>query len=236
VDTGHQYLQSVGDGVFCKLGQVCIQDVLNQPEWGYMTFDNIFYAMLNIFTVISTENWTDLMYISQDSVSSIGSALFYSFCIYMMTFIMVPMFIGKMCKNEQGKKLKKFIVLAVITTSFSHIRGDMRESAFSVKRKTRLLLAFGRKRQSSSAQGGDEHHDDWIYERATNTNNLQQIDSKLRRISFKVVNSSWFPYIGSILVIGNVICMAFFSSDIPSKQKIVLGKLQKKGHITCMSL
>ncbi|KAI8874899.1 hypothetical protein K501DRAFT_280887, partial [Backusella circina FSU 941] len=204
VDTGYQYLQSVGDGMFCKLGQVCIQDVLNQPEWGYMTFDNIFYAMLNIFTVISTENWTDMLYISQDSVSSVGSALFYSFCIYMMTFIMVPMFI------------------AVITTSFSHIRGDMRESAFSVKRKTRLLLTFGRKRQNSSAQGGDEHHDDWIYERANNTNNLQQTDSSLQRISSQVVNSFWFPYIGSVLVVGNVICMTFFSSDIPSKQKNIL--------------
>jgi hypothetical protein len=83
------------DGYTCQVGQACVQSATNQPGWTHINYDNIFYSMLNVFTVVSTENWTDLMYMSQDSVSTLAASLFYCFCLYLMTFILVPMFIGK---------------------------------------------------------------------------------------------------------------------------------------------
>ncbi|KAF1800899.1 Ion transport protein-domain-containing protein [Mucor lusitanicus] len=183
INTGTQNTHPGGDGLFCKVGQVCIQDVANQPEYGYMSYENILYTMLNILTVISTENWTDLLYITQDSVSELGAAIFYSFCIYLMTFIMVPMFI------------------AVITTSFSHVRGDMRESAFSSKRKARLLLASG-KRHHEHQQQQDEDHEEWIYE-GTGLGGHRQTRSLVQGWAHFITHHAYFPYVGSVLVVLN---------------------------------
>ncbi|KAI8644851.1 Ion transport protein-domain-containing protein [Parasitella parasitica] len=203
VNTGTQNTHPGGDGLFCKLGQVCIQDVANQPEYGYMSYKNIFYTMLNILTVISTENWTDLLYITQDSVSNLGAAIFYSFCIYLMTFIMVPMFI------------------AVITTSFSHIRGDMRESAFSSTRKARLLLASGKRHkvhQQEQQAHEDEDHEEWIYE-GTGLGGHLQTRSLIQGWAHYITHHALFPYFGSILVVLNVFAMMFYSKNMSTQDK-----------------
>lgn len=82
------------DGYTCQLGQICVQSVENLPSWHYISYNNIFFSMINTFTVISTEDWTELLYMTQDSVSSLTSSIFYCLCIYIMAFILVPMFIG----------------------------------------------------------------------------------------------------------------------------------------------
>jgi hypothetical protein len=202
IHTGRQYSRFGRDGLFCKLGQVCIQDTANQPKFGYMTFENIFYTMLNILTVISTEDWTDLLYISQDSISNHGAAFFYSFCIYLMTFIMVPMFI------------------AVITTSFSHVRGDMRESAFSSKRKAK---------PSAIQKPPVNHHDDndhgeWIYEgMGLGGANMFQTRSIFQGLAHRISNAGWFPYVGSILVVLNTITMILYTAELSNQQNAMLG-------------
>jgi hypothetical protein len=88
------FLQA-GTGYFCSVGQFCIQDDRLTPEWTYLSFNNIYYAMVNVFTVISIEDWSYMMYMSQDATSIIGAPFFYIFCVYCMTFIMVPLFVGK---------------------------------------------------------------------------------------------------------------------------------------------
>ncbi|GAN08579.1 cation channel family protein [Mucor ambiguus] len=202
VNTGTQNTHPAGDGLFCKLGQVCIQDVANQPEYGYMSYENILYTMLNILTVISTENWTDLLYITQDSVSELGAAIFYSFCIYLMTFIMVPMFI------------------AVITTSFSHVRGDMRESAFSSKRKARLLLASGKRHKTRlQEEHEDEDHEEWIYE-GIGLGGHRQTRSWIRGWAHFITHHAYFPYVGSILVVLNVFSMMFYNANMPAEDQM----------------
>ncbi|KAK4512387.1 uncharacterized protein ATC70_003085 [Mucor velutinosus] len=202
INTGTQNTHPGGDGLFCKLGQVCIQDVANQPEYGYMSYENILYTMLNILTVISTENWTDLLYITQDSVSELGAAMFYSFCIYLMTFIMVPMFI------------------AVITTSFSHVRGDMRESAFSSKRKARLLLASGKRYKTHhQKEHSDEDREEWIYEGA-GLGGHRQARSWVQGWAHFVTHHAYFPYFGSILVVLNVLCMMFYTANMSAKDQM----------------
>lgn len=181
IDIGHQF-QQTGNGLFCKQGQVCIQGTQIQPGYHHISFQNIFYAMLNIMTVISTEDWTDLMYISQDSISNVGSAFFYCGCIYLMTFIIVPMFI------------------AVITTSFSRVRGDMRQSAFSSKRK--VLLAV---KPHHLKHDGEE----WIY--------VDRVH-KLKGGAY-AINAAWFMYFGSLSVLMHVVCMTFYNANLSTKDK-----------------
>lgn len=220
VNIGHQYPLSGGGGVFCKFGQICIQDTANQPQHGYMTFKNIFYTMLNMLTVISTEDWTDLLYISQDSISDYGAAFFYSFCIYLMTFIMVPMFI------------------AVITTSFSHVHGDMRASAFSSTRKTKFPFSasiFDKKPLSSQKQSSTSHrhddssvHEEWIYEDVgLGAANMFRANSILHDFAYRLTRAKWFPYAGSILVVLDTMIMGFYNSKISDHDKGFLGKFNR---------
>lgn len=205
INTGTQYSRQGAGGLFCKVGQICIQDVKNHPEYGYMSYENIFYTMLNVLTVISTENWTDLLYITQDSVSDIGAALFYSFCIYLMTFIMVPMFI------------------AVITTSFSHVSGDMRGSAFFSQKKSRFLLSTGNRRRRHNEE--EEEQEEWICEGTGLGGILNfQIRSRFKLWVYSIVHSRWFPYIGSLLVVLNIFSMAFYDSTMTHEQIVYFGK------------
>jgi hypothetical protein len=83
-----------GSGFFCKLGQFCVQDDDLAPEWTYLNFFNIYYAMVNMFTIISIEDWSYVMYDVQDGTSTIGSPIFFCLCVYFMSFIMAPLFIG----------------------------------------------------------------------------------------------------------------------------------------------
>lgn len=197
INTGQQYSDTGGDGLYCKVGQICIQDTANQPSYGYISFENIFFAMLNMLTVISTEDWTDLLYISQDSVSEIGAAIFFSSCIYLMSFIIVPLFI------------------AVITTSFSHARGDMRESAFSVKRKAKLLLVASasdkkRHRPNINDSGSEDDEDEeWVYR--VGLTNIFHKRSLIHSWVHYFTHTWWFPYLGSLLVIANIISMMSYS-------------------------
>ncbi|KAI7889601.1 Ion transport protein-domain-containing protein [Mucor mucedo] len=142
IDLGQQY-ETTNTGLFCQQGQVCIQGTQNQPGYHHMSFQNIFYAMLNIMTVISTEDWTDLMYMTQESVSEWASSLFYCACIYLMTFMIVPLFI------------------AVITTSFSRTRGDnlIQHSAFASKHVLLTVKKTSQQHQQHLKHDGEE----WIY-------------------------------------------------------------------------
>lgn len=193
INTGYQHLDPGGDGLYCKIGQVCIQDSANRPGYGYISFENIFFAMLNMMTVISTEDWTDLLYITQDSVSEVGAAIFYSFCIYLMSFIMVPMFI------------------AVITTSFAHARGDARESAFSLQRKAKLILTVSntKSRHCSKNEGGKENDEDeeWVY--SSGRRNIFHKKTTFHGWAHYLIQKAWFSYMANMLVGANLMYMMF---------------------------
>lgn len=99
------------NGNICPVGQFCIQDEPLTPEWTYLSFRNIYYAMVNVFTVISIEDWSYMMYMSQDATSTIGAPIFYIFCVYFMTFIMVPLFVGKYCSYDDIRHVARRIDL-----------------------------------------------------------------------------------------------------------------------------
>ncbi|KAI8343217.1 Ion transport protein-domain-containing protein [Chlamydoabsidia padenii] len=193
------------DGYTCQLGQACIQSAGNQPGWTHINYDNIFYSMLNVFTVVSTENWTDLMYMSQDSVSTLASSLFYCICLYLMTFILVPMFI------------------AVITTSFSNLRGTLRQSAFARNRKTRILLSPSANKDVTKdhqrTATTNEGEDDWVYEGYHGTNNQFRRNShRLQHWMNAIASSRWCVYLGSSLVVANTVLVAIYSSELPDQE------------------
>jgi hypothetical protein len=80
-------------GYLCKHGQICIEDSGNNPHYGYVNFDNIFSAFLNVFTFVSLELWTDQMYQTQEGSSSVA-ALYYCLGVYIVAFILTFLLFG----------------------------------------------------------------------------------------------------------------------------------------------
>ncbi|KAF9167992.1 calcium channel protein [Actinomortierella ambigua] len=109
-------------GRICPEGQICMQFPSYNPELGFVSFDNIFYSLLTVFTVSSMEGWTDVEYWVMDGDSRFA-AVYFCIAIFLMSFLMIPLFI------------------AGITYSFGAVRAEKRHSAFtsrSIKKRTLL--------------------------------------------------------------------------------------------------
>ncbi|ORX58316.1 hypothetical protein DM01DRAFT_1372373 [Hesseltinella vesiculosa] len=179
------------DGGTCQSGQVCIQSSAFTPFYSYLNFDNILSSLLNTFTVISTEGWTDIMYACQDSMSSSVAAVFYSLCVYLMTLVLVPMFI------------------AVITSTFSYVRSTEQKSAFSMEAKKERLLIPTTERTGLRKQDGVQE-DSWMYEGHHHL--LGQQTHKLQLWVHSVITHPWFRTFGSVLVISNTFVLTLACS------------------------
>ena len=60
-----------GEGNSCPPGQYCVtQRKQDLPNFGYSNFDNIAWTWLTIFQCISMEGWTNIMYMTMDTVTT----------------------------------------------------------------------------------------------------------------------------------------------------------------------
>ncbi|KAI8600684.1 Ion transport protein-domain-containing protein [Dissophora ornata] len=108
--------------MICQDGQICMQFPNYNPSLGLVSFDNLFFSLLTVFTISSMEGWTDVEYWTMDGDSR-WAAIFFCTAIFLLSFLMIPLFI------------------AGITYSFGAVRAEKRHSAFSNKtRSTRILL------------------------------------------------------------------------------------------------
>jgi hypothetical protein len=80
-------------GMICQQGQVCMQFPNYNPGFGMISFDNIFFSLLTTFTISSMEGWTDVEYWVMDGDSR-WAAIFFCVSIFLMSFLMIPLFIG----------------------------------------------------------------------------------------------------------------------------------------------
>ncbi|KAK9765379.1 calcium channel protein [Basidiobolus ranarum] len=107
-------------GYICPNGQICMNK--ENPEHGLVNFDNIFYATLNVFVVIATEGWTDIMYYAMDSEYGMITAIYFCALIFIITFFIIQLFI------------------ASIVDTFAKIRANNKNrSAFTLNKATRIL-------------------------------------------------------------------------------------------------
>ncbi|KAG0044626.1 calcium channel protein [Gryganskiella cystojenkinii] len=108
-------------GMICPEPQVCMQFPDYNPSRNLISFDNFFFSLLTVFTVSSMEGWTDVEYWVMDGDSR-WAAIFFCIAIFLMSFLMIPLFI------------------AGITYSFGAVRAEKRHSAFSNKPRSKRIL------------------------------------------------------------------------------------------------
>lgn len=80
-------------GYICAAGQICIENPENNPNYGFVNFDTIFFSFLNVYTFVSLELWTDLMYQTQDADSTVA-ALYYCLGVYIIAFVLTFLLFG----------------------------------------------------------------------------------------------------------------------------------------------
>ncbi|XP_045076086.1 voltage-dependent T-type calcium channel subunit alpha-1I-like, partial [Coregonus clupeaformis] len=86
-----------------ELGRTCCLDKDDQPHKGAINFDNIAYAWIVIFQVITLEGWVEIMYYVMDAHS------FYNFIYFILLIIIGSFFMINLC-------------LVVIATQFSETK------------------------------------------------------------------------------------------------------------------
>ena len=70
----------------------------NNPNVGLTSFDNLATAFLTIFTCITLEGWTDVMYGIQDT-SSGYTALYFIFLVVLGSFFVLNLVVAVLCVN-----------------------------------------------------------------------------------------------------------------------------------------
>lgn len=82
-------------GYICENQQICLERPENNPDYGFANYDTIFNAFLNVYTFVSLELWTDLLYQNMDG-DSVVVALFYCLGVYVISFVLTFFIFGKL--------------------------------------------------------------------------------------------------------------------------------------------
>ncbi|KAI9483591.1 MAG: Ion transport protein-domain-containing protein [Benjaminiella poitrasii] len=175
-------------GYICATGQMCIETPSNNPDYGFVNYDTIFNSFLNVYTFVSLELWTDLMYQTQDGDSTVA-ALYYCLGVYIIAFVLT------------------FLLFAVITSAFGRVRAESAVSAFTAKKKGYPILR--------DAEGLDDENM-WLFDNPPDDLGKGVTRMKLRWWIVRLVRSRSFFYFGGFLVFFDLIFMclrSFYASE-----------------------
>ncbi|KIJ40348.1 hypothetical protein M422DRAFT_256903 [Sphaerobolus stellatus SS14] len=106
-------------GFVCPLGQTC-NEMSDNPMSNLESYDNIFYAALQVVVIASANTWAPTMYSMIDSEFFISS-VFFIVCIVVLNFWLINLFV------------------AVITNTFQAIRSQTNKSAFGATESEKIL-------------------------------------------------------------------------------------------------
>ncbi|KNC49505.1 voltage-gated Ion Channel superfamily [Thecamonas trahens ATCC 50062] len=101
---------STSKGTTCPEPLVCTR--VENPSYGFVSFDNIWLATLTMFIVMTLEGWSSIMYSIMQSEYAISALYFISLIIF-LSFLVVNLFV------------------AVIVEKFGQVRREENRSAFS---------------------------------------------------------------------------------------------------------
>ena len=109
VSQNGQYGAGDHKGYLCPVGSFCVQG--DNPYNGTVSFDNIANSLELVFVILSTNTFSDIMYMLTNT-DYLVAALYFAVAIVLLTFWLIN------------------LLIAVITSSFQVIREESRSSAF----------------------------------------------------------------------------------------------------------
>ncbi|KAI8075574.1 Ion transport protein-domain-containing protein [Thamnidium elegans] len=181
-------------GYICTQDQICMENSVNNPQHGFVNYDNIFFSFLSVYTFVSLELWTDLMYQTQDADSSVA-ALYYCLGVYIIAFVLT------------------FLLFAVITSAFARVRAVSSVSAFTAKKKGYPVLR--------DAEGLDDETM-WMFDNPPEELGKGMTRLKLRWWIVRLVKSKTFFYLGGLLVLFDLVfmCLRSFYASVETLELV----------------
>ncbi len=81
-----------GRGFQCPPGFTCLKSDGNRPPSGVLSYNTIYYSMLQVFQAVSLEGWQPVLWATADSVGLAPTSLFYLCCIFFGNILLVLLF------------------------------------------------------------------------------------------------------------------------------------------------
>jgi len=93
-----------GGSYNCEVGEICL-DTGTNPNYGYLSFDNLGAAFLNIFTCTTLEGWTTTSYLVQDATHWV-SAIYFVFLVLFCAFFVINLALAVIKSNFSRQRQK----------------------------------------------------------------------------------------------------------------------------------
>lgn len=203
-------------GYICTSGQMCLEDPANTPNYGFVSYDTIFHSLLSVYTFVSLELWTDLMYQTQEADSTVA-ALYYCLGVYIISFVLTFLLFGKIGCAFYLYKTDTFV--AVITSAFARVRAESEVSAFTAKKKGFPVL------RDAQGLNSDEI---WLFDNPPDDLGKGVTRLKLRWWIVRLVQNRAFFYLGGLLVLLNLIFMCLRSFNASEERLELVGRSLKR--------
>ena len=191
-------------GIDCGLATTCPDDQLclwdaRHPN-GVNSFDNIIYALLTIFQVITREGWSDIMYMLQDS-----------FAYVVFIYFWVLIFIGSFVLLN--------LVLAVIFESFSSATITQHSDTAHPTRARRGRCSMQSLKAALFGRG--------ILAKVRKSKRLSWLMTVQSQKMASVTHNRWFERLSLLLIVTNtlILCTYYHDMDYELEQALEYSNL-----------
>ncbi|XP_003381186.1 transporter, cation channel family [Trichinella spiralis] len=184
------------------------------PNHGITNFDNIGFAMLTVFTCVSQEGWTDVMYWVNDAVGNEWPWIYFVSLVVLGSFFVLNLVLGVL-SGEFSKEREKARVRGIFKKRREKIRfeEELRSYLDWILQAEDIWDAVGDEATFETVENNDAKYTsgsrlDWLLRRfsrlkCTKLQMLPFYSSKLRRKGRKLIKSQAFYWIVIVLVFLN---------------------------------
>ncbi|OUC43122.1 transporter, cation channel family protein [Trichinella nativa] len=184
------------------------------PNHGITNFDNIGFAMLTVFTCVSQEGWTDVMYWVNDAVGNEWPWIYFVSLVVLGSFFVLNLVLGVL-SGEFSKEREKARVRGIFKKRREKIRfeEELRSYLDWILQAEDIWDAVGDEATFETVENNDAKYTsgsrlDWLLRRFSRLKckKLQMLpfySSKLRRKGRKLIKSQAFYWI--VIVLARVI-------------------------------
>ena len=148
----------------CESDQICSK-LIHNPNSDIMNFDNIFYSFLNVFQIVTVDNWTSIMYSVQKTFTNYA-------CIYFLSLVIIG---GLFLVN---------LTLAIIKVKFSGMATQTPQKREKKIKKHSIDLLTAKHRGLWPTKKNSSSFTSFVFNKAVSIknseNNLEKMDAKTR--------------------------------------------------------
>ena len=186
-------------GYYCPWGYSCIS--VADPDDGWLSFNNIFYAMLVLFTSITLEGWTQAMY------HTVNATTPFAVCYWLFLILFGTYFLMN-------------LTLLIITEMFSTDVSTKKLRATKREKRNTLLVAIRNSRVGKFLEPAFV----WVYNLLVFIGECTRPEDK-REVVRKFINTRLFKYTTMTAILVNTVALSVQYHGQPQKMTTVIDNM-----------